>query len=207
MNDLIFSFNENQMNEYLKLKEENTIPDLSRLFKEIVFPKWEQTSFDEIINMISHMTEISLFSKKLDKEEWKNKLTEFYSAAEHINSLILNIKSNSASLIQTLNEFEKIHFDITKKYNAFLPCLAAFGDNDEVKKADAHLRASLSQIENKSLALSDHILSLNKITDTVIPEFFKNAERIIIDRENFSQAELNFACNSAVEKIKTIISK
>lgn len=163
----------------------------------------------EMINIISHLMQkegtASFFSSDEDKSFRKNILSTFFGAVVKINTELSSLNGVLSSFSAVMKLYTDRYCSLLVKYNDFLPYVAAFQGCDDIKKVCISLERQLEDLKSNTESIGIIIFYSEKITDVIIPDFFKDCEAAlgINGNEEFSYSKFLFICKSAIEQIRS----
>ncbi len=217
MDALILSLTPPQHAKYLELlNQENITLDF-----KVDKTEFENYSNENIknakIQIVSYCEKLmnfakndSFFSARLSKEEIDKLIPEYFGAINNISKIQRELYSEAIIVSRKINEAEKIHIDISKKYTDFLPYKAAFGKNekyrDEILKIDNDFKREMENSLAQKKALANELARISTICDVLIPSFSKNSSRAADTPrfKNFNDKEFFNSISSFMEQIKNV---
>ena len=152
----------------------------------------------------------SFFSKKLSKDEIDMLIPEYFSAVNNISIIQRELYTEAIIVSRKINEIEKIHIEISKKYADFLPYKAAFGKNekyqDEISIIDSEFNREIEKALEQKKVLANELARISTICDVLIPSFRKNSSRAADTPrfQNFNDKEFFNSVSSFMEQMKSV---
>ena len=152
----------------------------------------------------------SFFSKKLSKDEIDMLIPEYFGAINSISKIQRELYGEAIIVSRKINDVEKIHIEISKKYTDFLPYKAAFGKNekyqDEILRIDNDFKREMENSLAQKKALAGKLSRISMICDVLIPSFRKNSSRAADTPrfKNFNDTEFFNSVSSFMEQIKNV---
>ena len=213
MDDLILTFNNEQIKVYESLLSKNDIElsfDFSlNNFTEITIPSFEY-EISCIINEAHRLLKLkktnSVFTSDLSQDEIKKLIPIYYDVIKNIEYHKNNMGNCTWNLSCELDKSNSIHSSIIKRYSDFLPYKAALYDRKEysskISQIDEEFKKSIEKSNNykkKILSSFNMVLNLCKI----INEFYaKNS--IATDEPKFIKFKTQNLFNSVEAFIEQI---
>ena len=217
MDALILSLAPEQHKKYLELlKQENVKLDF--IIEKIEFDIYTDENIkaakykivDYCEKLISFTKSDSFFSPKLSKDEIDKLIPEYFGTINSISKIQRELYSEAIIVSRKINEAEKIHIDISKKYTDFLPYKAAFGKNDkyrnEILRIDNYFKREMENSLAQKKALANELARISMICDVLIPSFSKNSSRAADTPrfKSFNDKEFFNSVSAFMEQIKSV---
>ena len=217
MDALILSLAPEQHKKYLELlKQENITLDFK--VNKIEFDNYSDENVKNAKHKIVACCEKlmifakndSFFSAKLSKEGIDNLIPEYFGAINGISKIQRGLYSEAIIVSRKINEVEKIHIEISKKYTDFLPYKAAFGKNekyrDEISRIDSEFNCEIEKALKQKKALANELSKISTICDVLIPSFSKTSSHAADTPrfKNFNDKEFFNSVSAFMEQIKNV---
>ena len=217
MDALILSLAPEQHKKYLELlKQENITLDfkVDKIEFDIYTDENIKTAKHKIVACCEKLMDFtksnSFFSAKLDKKEIDKLIPEYFGTINSISIIQRELYSEAIIISRKINEVEKMHIEISKKYTDFLPYKAAFGKNekyrDKISRIDSEFNCEIEKAFEQKKALANELSKISTICDVLIPAFRKNSSRAADTPrfKSFNDKEFFNSVSSFMEQIKNI---
>ena len=217
MDALILSLAPEQHKKYLELlKQENISLDFK--VDKIEFENYSDENIKATKHKIVACCEAlmnfaksdSFFSARLSKEEIDKLIPEYFGAINDICKIQRELYSEAIIVSIKINEAEKIHIDISKKYTDFLPYKAAFGKNEkyrnEILRIDNYFKREMENSLAQKKVLANELARISMICDVLIPSFSRNSSRAADTPrfKSFNDKEFFNSVSAFMEQIKSV---
>ena len=217
MDALILSLAPEQHKKYLELlKQENITLDFK--VDKIEFNNYSDENVKNAkYKIVAYCEKLmifakndSFFSKKLSKDEIDMLIPEYFGAINSISIIQRELYTEAIIVSRKINEVEKIHIEISKKYTDFLPYKAAFGKNekyqDEISIIDSEFNREIEKALEQKKVLANELARISTICDVLIPSFRKNSSRAADTPrfQNFNDKEFFNSVSAFMEQIKSV---
>lgn len=217
MDALILSLAPEQHKKYLELLNQENIT-LDFKVDKTEFGNYSNENIKNAkIQIVSYCEKLmnfakndSFFSARLSKEEIDKLIPEYFGAINNISKIQRELYSEAIIVSRKINDVEKIHIEIYKKYADFLPYKAAFGKNekykDEISRIDSEFICEIEKTLAQKKALANELARISMICDVLIPSFRKNSSRAADTPrfKNFNDKEFFNSVSSFMEQIKSV---
>ena len=217
MDALILSLAPEQHKKYLELlKQENITLDfkVDKIEFDIYTDENIKAAKHKIVAcceaLMNFAKNDSFFSQKLSKDEIDKLIPEYFGTINSISIIQRELYSEAIIISRKINEVEKMHIEISKKYTDFLPYKAAFGKNekyrDEISRIDSEFNCEIEKAFEQKKALANELSKISTICDVLIPAFRKNSSRAADTPrfKSFNDKEFFNSVSSFMEQIKSV---
>ena len=217
MDALILSLAPEQHKKYLELlKQENITLDfkVDKIEFDIYTDENIKAAKHKIVACCEALMNFakngSFFSQKLSKDEIDKLIPKYFGAINDICKIQRELYSEAIIISRKINEVEKMHIEISKKYTDFLPYKAAFGKNekyrDEISRIDSEFNCEIEKAFEQKKVLANELSKISTICDVLIPSFRINSSRAADTPrfKSFNDKEFFNSVSSFMEQIKSI---
>ena len=219
MNDLIFTFNNEQIKLYNALLTEDNIElnfdtDLKeqKPFALETFNLAATKMENEAKKLLEYKKSNTAFSYSLSKDEIKEFIPAYYNAINNIYHYKKSIQEDIFALANQINVADKICADISQRYSKFLPYKAALYNRKEysykIEQIDQEFSKSIQNAQNHKKELLFYFNIENSLCD-IVSDFFQKSSIATNEPkfENLNTKELFLSIDSFIEQINTIIKQ